>query len=189
MQPFVKMFAAPGIDSSTSEQGLFNSGAGLDPNAPTMKTAPFDWGNETASQGYQAEHLVGNYGATKAPDATSMKIRKRGLSPFGGFFPGKRQSIAYQHPGGIADMNPGANSMIAGGTNRGVVFCRVNSAGASPTRRMKLPTLPQKVTRGGVSKFPTGGGSHEPLVAPMQPQIQGWPTIFKFVGVNASPGR
>jgi len=47
-------------------------------------------------------------------------------------------------------------------------------------RGAKLPVLPIPLPRGGVTPLPTGGGSHEPLVAPLQPKISGWPTIFSF---------
>jgi hypothetical protein len=178
MQPFVKVFAAPGIDSHTDEQGVFNSGAGFDPKAPTLKTPPYDWYNEAPTQHYETENFVGNFAATKAPDVKSLAIRKRGISPWEGFFPGKRQSVIYQHPGGIADMNPGADSRIAGGPGSASSFCRLH--GVRDNRGMKLPVLPQEVSRGGKAPIPTGGGGHEPLAAPMKPKIAGWPTIFSF---------
>jgi len=178
--PFVKVFAAPGIDSHTSETGVFNSGAGFDPNAPTLKTPPWDWTNEAPTQSYGTENLVGNFGATKAPDAQSLKVRRRGLAPFGGFFPGKRASLAYQHPGGIADMNPGASSRIAGGPGAASSFCRLSNP--SKDRGLKLPVLPNQVAPGLPAPIPTGGGSHEPLAAPLMPRVPGWPTIFSFRG-------
>jgi hypothetical protein len=178
---FVKVFAAPGIDSTTHEQGVFNSGAGFDPNAPTLKTPPYDWNKENPALGYGTGRLVGNYPETTAPDATSLKVRKRGLSPFGGPFSGTGSILSHQHPGGIADMNPGAGSLIAGGRGQASSFCRVNGKYADVNRRLKLPVLPVPAPRGGVTSFPSGGGSHEPLTAPLQPQISGWPTIFKFV--------
>jgi hypothetical protein len=181
--PFVKVFAAPGIDSHISEQGVFNSGAGLDPHAPTTKTPPYDWSNESPSQGYETEHLVGNFGATKAPTAKSIAVRRRGFSPFGGFFPGKNISLSYQHPGGIADINPGASSLIAGGPSSASSLVRLN--GGKINRGMKLPILPQQIVRGGVAGMPSGGGSHEPLVAPLMPKVAGWPTIFSFTKVVA----
>ncbi len=107
----------------------------------------------------------------------SIAVRKRGASPFGGFFQGK-DALIYQHPGGLADMNPGADSKIAGGIGQASSFCRVNIN--NPDRAMKLPVKPSQITRGGPAKIPTGGGSHEPLVAPMMPKVPGWPTIFSF---------
>lgn len=179
-QPFVKVFAAPGIDSQTGEFGVLASGAGHRPDAPTFKASPYDWYNEAPTQHYETENLVGNFPATKAPPANSMAIRRRGFTPWGGFFPGKRAAVSHQHPGGIADMNPGASSQIAGGPGAASSFCRLH--GVRDNRGMKLPVLPQEVTRGGLANIPTGGGSHDPLVAPMKPRIPGWPTIFAFVG-------
>lgn len=177
MQPFVKVFAAPGIDSHPAEVGVFNSGAAFDPGAPTLKTPPYDWGNEAPSQDLDTEHLVGGYVATKAPVAASLKIRRRGLSPWGGAY---LSVHGQQHPGGITDLNPGSGSVIAGGVGQASSFCRINAKNAANNRRMKLPVLPQTAVRAGVSAFPTGGGSHEPLVAPMMPKVPGWPTIFGF---------
>jgi hypothetical protein len=186
--PFVKVYAAPGIDSTPHEQGVFNSGAGFSPAAPTLKTPPYDWSNEAPSQGYGTERLVGTAAATKAPDATSLKVRRRGVTPWGGFFSG-RESLKYQHPGGITDHNAGASALIAGGPGAASSFCRINGNNARDGRRMKLPILPQTVVRGGVASFPAGGGSHEPLIAPLQPKIKGWPTIFSFTGNGTKPAK
>jgi hypothetical protein len=175
--PFVKVFAAPGIDSHPSEVGVFASGAGREPETSTFKSAPYDWFNEAPSQGYHTENLIGGFDATKAPPATSMSIRKRGVSPWGGFFPGKRAALIYQHPGGIADMNPGASSRIAGGPGQASSLVRTH--GVRNNRGMKLPVLPATVTRGGSAPVPSGGGSHEPLTAPILPKVPGWPSIFK----------
>lgn len=177
--PFVKIYAAPGIDSHPSEQGVFNSGAGFDPQSPSMKTPPYDWGNEVPEQGYQTGQLIGNFPATKVDPINTKATRKRGVSPWGGFFPGKRASLIYQHPGGNADMNPGASAQIAGGKGQASSFVR--SHGARANRGMKLPVLPQTVTRGGRAGIPTGGGSHDPLTAPLIPKVPGWPSIFKTV--------
>lgn len=176
-EPFVKVYAAPGIDSHPQEFGVYNSGAGRAPETTTLKTPPYDWFNEAPSQGYHTENLIGNFDATKAPHANQMAVRKRGVSPWGGFFPGKRIALAYQHPGGIADMNPGASSRISGGP--GAASSLVRTHGVRNNRGMKLPVLPPSVTRGGSAPVPSGGGSHEPLTAPILPKIPGWPSIFK----------
>lgn len=176
--PFVKVFGSPGIDSHTDEVGLFNSGAGLSPHTGTAKASPWDWWNEAPTQHYETENLIGNFSATKAPNAKSIAVRKRGLSPWEGFFPGKRASVIYQHPGGIADMNPGADSRIAGGPGAASSFCRMH--GVRDNRGMKLPVLPQEITRGGLAPMPTGGGGHDSLSAPLKPKVPGWPTIFSF---------
>jgi hypothetical protein len=186
-EPFVKVFAAPGIDSHPSEQGLFNSGAGFDPTATTLKAAPYDWLNEAPTQSYQTENFIGNFTATKAPDAQSLSIRKRGVSPWGGFFPGKRASLIYQHPGGIADMNPGASARVAGG--KGSASSLVRTHGVRNNRGMKLPVLPQEVTRGGSAPMPSGGGSHEPLTAPILSKVPGWPSIFKMSAKPSAVGK
>jgi hypothetical protein len=176
---FVKVYAAPGIDSHPTEQGLFASGAGFDPIALPAKTHPYDWLNESPSQSYATENLIGNFDATKAQPAKSMSIRKRGVSPWGGFFPGRRAALTFQHPGGIADMNPGCSAIIAGGSGQGSSMVRLH--GVRNNRGMKLPVLPQEVTRGGTAPTPSGGGSHEPLTAPLIPKVPGWPSIFKVV--------
>ena len=175
--PFVKVFAAPGIDSHPSEVGVFASGAGREPETATFKSAPYDWSNECPTQHYNTERLIGGFDATLAPPANSMQIRKRGISPWGGFFRGKAHNLIYQHPGGIADMNPGASSRISGGP--GAASSLVRTHGVRNNRGMKLPVLPPDVTRGGSAPVPSGGGSHEPLTAPIMPKIPGWPSIFK----------
>lgn len=174
-----KVFAAPGIDSAVDEQGVFNSGAGLHPDHETLKAAPTDWSNESPTQNHTTGRLVGNYAATEVKGADSLKIRRRGLAPFGGFFSGKNE-LAMQHPGGIVDHNAGADHLIAGGPGAAATFCRVNVTNQKQNRGAKLPVLPRLLPRGDVSRIPAGGGSHEPLVAPLQPKIAGWPTIFSF---------
>lgn len=176
-EPFVKVFAAPGIDSHPQEFGVYNSGAGRAPETTTLKTPPYDWFNEAPSQNYQTENFIGNFGATKAQPANQIAIRKRGVSPWGGFFPGKRAALTFQHPGGIADMNPGASARIAGGP--GGASSMVRTHGVRNNRGMKLPVLPPSITRGGSAPVPSGGGSHEPLTAPILPKVPGWPSIFK----------
>jgi hypothetical protein len=178
-QPFVKVYAAPGIDSDTYEYGVFNSGAAFDPQAPTYKTPPYDWLNEAPEQGYKPGKLIGDgdKGATISKPANQMSIRKRGVSPWGGFYPGQAEALAFQHPGGIADMNPGASRLIAGGVGQASSMVRVH--GVRNNRGMKLPVLPQEVTRGGIAPLPSGGGSHEPLTAPLLSKVPTWPSIFK----------
>lgn len=178
--PFVKVFAAPGIDSHTDEQGVFNSGAGFDPKAPTLKTPPYDWLNEAPEQGYAAGHLIGigSNDATKSKPAHALSVRRRGISPWGGFFHGGRQALAFQHPGGITDHNAGASSLIAGGPGSASSLVRIS--GGRNDRAMKLPVLPQQSKRGGLIAMPAGGGSHDPLVAPFLPNVPGWPSIFMF---------
>jgi hypothetical protein len=185
---FVKVFAAPGIDSHIAEQGVFNSGAGFSPQAPTLKTPPFDWLNEAPEQGYATGRLIGENGdpagKTVSKNAKGIAIRKRGVSPWGGFFHGGRQSLAMQHPGGIVDHNAGASPLIAGGPGAASTMARIH--GGRSQRGMKLPVLPQNVQRGGQTQFPTGGGSHEPLTAPLKPLVPGFVSIFQFR--NAKPG-
>lgn len=179
-QPLVfKMFAAPGIDSVPTEVGVFNSGAALAPDHPTAKASPTDWANESVEQNYSAGRLVGNYEATQAKGANSIAIRRRGLAPFGGFFAGK-QSLNVQHLGGIVDHNAGADHLIAGGPSAAATFCRVNITQQKHNRGAKLPIMPRMIQRGKLASIPAGGGSHEPLVAPLQPKVSGWPTIFSF---------
>jgi hypothetical protein len=179
-----KMFAAPGIDSGVDEYGVFNSGAALHPNAPTKKAAPTDWSNESPTVGYATSRLVGNYADTQAPDASSLKIRRRGLAPFGGFFSGPRSGLAYQHPGGIVDHNAGADHLIAGGPGQASTFCRVNG-GKKNNAGMKLPILPSTITRGGPSVMPAGGGFDGTLAPPLQNKVNGWQSIFAFRGTGA----
>lgn len=180
--PFVKVFGAPGIDSHPSEVGVYNSGAGLHPNTETYKTAPYDWLNESPEQGYEHGEFIGSgsQGVTKTKQANSLQIRKRGISPWGGFFHGGRASLAMQHPGGIVDTNTGASSMIAGGAGQASSFVRLH--GGRDDRGMKLPVLPQETKRSGIAPFPAGGGTHDPLAAPLQSKVPGFPSIFMFRG-------
>jgi hypothetical protein len=183
---FVKVFAAPGIDSAPEEFGVRSSGAAFDPGTAPPQTSPYDWLNESPSQSYQTEEFIAGYPATRAKPANQIAVRKRGVSPWGGFFPGKRAALARQHPGGIADMDPGASSHIAGG--KGAASSMVRLHGVRNNRGMKLPVLPQEVTRGGLAPVPSGGGSHEPLTAPMIPKVPGWPSIFKIVPMHEAKG-
>jgi hypothetical protein len=185
---FVKVFASPGIDSHIYEQGVFNSGASLSPQTPTLKTPPYDWGNEMPEQGYATGRLIGAFGdpagKTKAKGANHISVRKRGTSPWGGFFHGGRAALAMQHPGGIVDTNTGCSPLIAGGPGQGSTLVRVK--GGRPQRGMKLPVLPQNVKRGGIMAMPTGGGSHDPLTAPLRPMVPGFVSIFSFKQVKPS---
>jgi hypothetical protein len=133
--------------------------------------------NESPSQGYQTEHFVGGFPTTKAKTIDKISVRKRGVSPWGGFFRGREAAMKFQHPQGNADMNPGASKLIAGGPGQGSSMVRLH--GVRNNRGMKLPVLPQEVTRGGKAPLPSGGGSHEPLTAPLMPKVPGWPSIFK----------
>jgi hypothetical protein len=45
---------------------------------------------------------------------------------------------------------------------------------------MKLPVLPVETKRGGLAPMPQGGGSHEPLTAPLKSNVPGFPSIFMF---------
>ena len=180
MQPFVKVYATPGIDSGTNEQGVFNSGAGLHPNTDTLKTPPYDWRNEAPEQGYSSGELigVGSNGATRSKPAHSMSVRRRGISPWGGFFKGGRHTLSTQHIGGNVDHNAGASSLIAGGPGAASSFARVH--GGRSDRGMKLPILPQETKRAGVAAFPAGGNGHDGIAAPLRPNVPGFPSIFMF---------
>lgn len=182
MNGFVKVFASPGIDSDISEVGLFNSGATFRPEdaRKAAKASPHDWGNEAPSQAHKTENLVGGFDATKSKDPRSLRVRNRGISPFGGTFPGAHLA-SHQHPGGIVDMNPGAGSMIAGGTGAASSLVRISRVG-DDTRGMKLPVLPKQVTRGGKAMFPQGGGGHDAVAAPIAPKMPGFASIFSFGG-------
>jgi hypothetical protein len=179
---FVKVFASPGIDSHIYEQGIFNSGASFSPQTPTLKTPPYDWSNEAPEQGGAPGRLIGTFGdpagKTKSKIANQIAVRKRGVSPWGGFFSGGRASLAMQHPGGITDTNLGCSPLIAGGPGQASTLVRVK--GGRPQRGMKLPVLPQNVKRGGVMAMPTGGGSHDPLTAPLRSMVPGFVSIFGF---------
>lgn len=182
-----KVFAAPGIDSPASEFGVFNSGAGRAPNTETGKVEPYDWRNDNPTLDSDDNRMVGNFGATASGGANRLAIRRRGLAPFGGFVSGgNRHLVAMQHSGGIVDHNAGADHFIAGGPGAASTFCRVNIVSPKTNRGAKLPVLPPMPSRGGVQAIPGGGGSHEPLTAPLQPKISGWPTIFNFSDKKAN---
>ena len=177
---FVKTFAAPGIDSKPTEFGILASGAGQHPTVPTFKVNPWDWYNESASQGYSTERLVGNFPATQAPTMDKMKIRRRGVDPWGGTFAMHPHSL--QHPGGITDMNPGADYMIAGGRGAASSMVRLSIRNANVSQGMKLPVLPPGATRAGLAPMPTGGNFDGSPATPLLPTVAGWPTIFSFRG-------
>lgn len=175
-----KMFASPGIDSPVEEFGVYNSGAGRAPDTETGKASPTDWLNDNPTLDSDNNLFVAGFTGTRSGGAANLAIRRRGLAPFGGFFPGRRMDISHQHSGGIVDHNAGADRLIAGGAGEASMFCRVNVGSQKVNRGAKLPILPLQLPRAGVSPLPSGGGSHEPLTAPLQPKISGWPTIFSF---------
>lgn len=175
-----KMFASPGIDSPVTDFGVFGSGAGRAPDTETTKASPTDWKNDNPTLDSDDNQFIGNY-STPSGGANKLGIRRRGLAPFGGHFAGgNRHFIAMQHSGGIVDHNAGADHLIAGGPGAASTFCRVNVGSKKGNRGAQLPVLPPIAGRGGLQPLPTGGGSHEPLTAPLQPKISGWPTIFSF---------
>jgi len=176
-----KMFASPGIDSPVEEFGVYNSGAGRAPSTETGKLEPTDWKNDNPSLDSDTNKFIGNFGGTESGGADRIAVRRRGLAPFGGFFQGgNRHLIAMQHSGGIVDHNAGADHFIAGGPGAASAFCRVNVGSKKTNRGAQLPVMPPVLPRAGLEPIPTGGGSHEPLTAPLKPRIAGWPTIFSF---------
>ena len=175
---FVKTFASPGIDSVPDETGVFASGAGLRPDSKTFKIYPWDWYNESSSQGHSTEKLIGGFSITQAPTMDKMKVRRRGVDPFGGLF--VQHPHSEQHPGGIVDMNPGADYKVAGGKGQASSMVRLNVSPSRPNVGMKLPVLPAGATRGGLAPIPTGGTFDGSPAVPVKPRISGWPTIFSF---------
>lgn len=196
---FVRVYAAPGIDSPTTDQGILSSGAGAHPSSlpklSARNASPVDWANESAAQGGATEHLVAGYAATKSPNANSLKVRVRGISPWGSKFvssvkvkqapgrPGAPDSS--QHPQGNADLNPGAGSMIAGGRGAASTFVRTKIRDPKNRQGMKLPVLPGQAQRGGAIPIPSGGGVlGTGPAAPVTPLIPGLNSIFKFMGAK-----
>jgi hypothetical protein len=186
---FVKVFASPGIDSTPGEFGVIASGAAFPPVAGTYKTPPWDWANDAPEQGNEPGRLVGNFSATTAPVAADLKVRRRGLSPFGGSFQSPGNPHSQQHTGGIVDMNPGASFLIAGGPGAASSMVRLQSKIKKPNLGMKLPVLSNAVQRGGVVPLPAGGSADAGLAAPLMPKLTGWPTIFAFRNPAAATAR
>lgn len=177
-QPFVRHYAAPGIDSNLEEFGIRSSGAGLHPETVTLKSAPYDWGGINPTAHYDVSELVNGYLETKAPSADRIRVRVRGIDPFGGFFPGKHPNVNYK-AGGVADTNTGLSSMIAGGPGQASSLVRVGKV--LPTQGMKLPVLPAEARRGGAMKMPAGGSTTGEAPAPFTPKVAGFPGIFGFI--------
>src|SRR2546429_429304 len=113
----MKTFAAPGIDSNPAEQGVYNSGAGLHPTTDTAKISglPFDWRSNNPAIDRVTTNLIGNFDATKAPDASTIRVRQRGVTVWGGSFVKYKTGQTREKSGGIGDMNTGADLRIAGG--------------------------------------------------------------------------
>ncbi|HTD18620.1 MAG TPA: hypothetical protein VK667_03720 [Ktedonobacteraceae bacterium] len=176
-KPFTRQFAAPGIDSDISDYGIYSSGAGFHPEETTTKTSPYDWTNENPTFGHKTAELVNGYSATRAQTIDQARVRIRGICPWGGKLP-NRKEYAY-HPGGSVDVNAGAGSMIAGG--RGSASSMVRVQKASPTRGMKLPVLPDEMRRGGPSPMPIGGSADTSPAPPFAPKVSGMPSIFGFL--------
>src|SRR5713101_1335838 len=146
INPPFKRYAAPGIDSTIKEQGVVSSAAGsafvVNEGQP-FKSSPGDWISFGAQQDHATEELIKGFNATEALKADDLKTRKRGVSPWGGKFVTAVPTITKR--GGIADMNPGAGSYIAGGASAASRFVRIKTM--QPDRGMKLPILPQETKR------------------------------------------
>lgn len=175
--PLVKVFAAPGIDSHPSEQGVFNSGSGFGPQAPTAKTGPHDWASISREQTNETGELIAGFPQSKAPTAASLKIRKRGISPFTGNF--KTAVPTVQKRGGIADMNPGAGNKIAGGKAAGSSLVRTKFRDNKQNTR-PVYTQPPAQRRGLQVPLPTGGSHTTSGQVPVLPTT-GAASIFGFI--------
>lgn len=177
-------FASPGIDAGTFDQGAYKSGAGLSLDSPQVQTpnfAPSDWSSRNPLIGDQTGNLIGNFDATRAPDAKSIRVRRRGVTPWGGSFDNYGTGMNVQKSGGIVDLNTGADMRIAGGKGQASSFVRV-AGPKKPDEGMKLPVLPKQVTRGGIMATPTGGGvMGTGAPAPIQPKVYGFPAIIKVL--------
>ena len=180
----MKRFAAPGIDSGTLNQGVYNSGAGLSLDSPQVLNpsyAPYDWSSRNPLVSEQTGNLIGGFDATKAPTAADIRTRRRGLTPWGGSFDNYGSGRNVQKSGGIVDMNTGADLRIAGGKGQASSFVRV-SGPKKADEGMKLPVLPKQIVRGGVMATPTGGGvMGTGAPAPIQPKVYGFPAIIKVL--------
>lgn len=185
----MKRFAAPGIDTGLMDQGVFNSGAGFAPDAPQVLNpsyAPLDWASNNPTIDHATENLIGNFDATKAPDASTIRTRRRGISPWGGAYDNYGYGTNRQKSGGIVDLNLGADNRVAGGKGQASSFVRV-SGPKKPDEGMKLPVLPKQVVRGGPMASPTGGGvMGTGAPAPVQPKVYGFPSIIKILVNPAS---
>lgn len=185
MESIVKVFAAPGIDSSVEEQGIRSSGAGFHPAAIPSKATPYDWFSIAPEQLNDTGRLIGNYDATKAPTPDSLRIRRRGITPFPSFPQGRNPNV-HANVGGSIDTNAGADSHIAGGRGQAASMVRVNGA-KKANEGMKLPILPKQILRGNAVGVPAGGamlGTGSP--APIQPKMFGFPSIIKVLANPAS---
>lgn len=184
MQASIVRFASPGIDAGTFDQGAYKSGAGLSLDSPQVQNpnaAPYDWSSKNPLVGHETGHLIAGFDATRAPDAASMRTRRRGISPWGGAVNDYFEPRNVEKSGGIADMNTGADMRIAGGKGQASSFVRV-SGPKKPDEGMKLPTLPRQVVRGGVLATPTGGGvMGTGAPAPVQPKVYGFPAVIKVL--------
>lgn len=179
----MKAFASPGIDSNPDEHGVYNSGAGLRPDTPVSKThaLPPDWGSNNPLIDHVTSNLIGGFDATAAPDASTIRVRRRGVSPFGGSFDRFGSGINANKSGGTSDMNTGASGLIAGGKGQASSFVRVQGP-KKQDEGMKLPVLPKQVIRGGVTATPSGGGvMGTGAPAPIQPKVYGFPSIIKVL--------
>jgi hypothetical protein len=192
----VKMFAAPGIDSDVLEWGVYSSGAGLHPSTPTSKVPPSDWLAVNPDISHATGKLVGNFDATKAQDPRGMRVRRRGISSWGGLMPGSAPHAAgptdvrqgttkFRKSGGIVDTNLGASGIIAGGPGQASSMVRLS--GQRKDSGMKLPQLPNQVARGGKVAFPAGG-MHGLPPAPLIPKIPGLAGIIRVVQAKQATG-
>lgn len=175
---FTKRYASPGIDDA-GDFGVLSSGAGLLPGDITgiQKASPSDWSALNPDIGLSTGRLIGNNAGTQATPINETRSRKRGISPFGGYFPtgGPQRTIKV---GGIADLNTGADSLIAGGKAQASSMVRFNGRNV---KAMRLPVIPMQVTRGGIAKTPSGGQSpgFGPAV-PTLPQLKQFPSIVRI---------
>lgn len=194
--------ASPGMDGEHNF-GPLQSGASTGGSLgvrTVASTAPSDAGSLNTNWGHNGGGGVGSVFPHSKP-ASAARNRKRGISPWGGFFTsvsGRKANLstnsgsgvrsdAVMKPGGTADLNPGADNSIAGGilgATQASTMVRLN--GGRGNRNMRLPVMPDAAQPSKVRMTPGGAGPDGGIAAPLIPQIPGFPGIFNQGGAGTA---
>lgn len=194
--------ASPGVDGFHN-WGPFASGASTSGFASVTKAGrvPSDWASNDPNWGHPGGGGVGSI-FPSVKGAKAIRNRKRGISPFEGFFSsvsGRSGKVnvesgsglkadSVMKPGGIVDLNPGADNAIAGGVmGAGQASTLVRLHGVRGDRNMRLPVMPPAAARSGEPMNPAGGAQDAGPMAPLMPQVAGMPSIFGFFSAGTKP--
>ncbi len=180
----MNVFAATGIDSHPNDVGVYHSGAGLHPDNELVgrkkKQLPAEWASNNPLIDHATGELVSGFSVTRAPDANEIRVRRRGVSPFGGSGLRFTNGSYREKSGGTADMNTGASMNIAGGPGQASTMVRTDGP-KKVDEGQKLPVLPKQTTRGAAIPVPAGGMAAFGANAPVVPKMPGFGSVVRIL--------